>query len=132
EGSSSMEARTITPSITLPSHTSMLTGVEPRIHGITWNDNHVEERGKVPVPTIFSIARDQGLHTAAFFSKGKFDHLLLPGSVDHAVLPEGDGKWLAGTTAAAVERYLATEKPNLLFVHFGDPDYAGHVIGWMG
>src|SRR5690606_573366 len=132
EGSSSMEARTITPSITLPSHTSMLTGVEPRVHGITWNKNHVEENGRVRVPTILSIARANGLRTAAFFSKGKFDHLLLPGSVDHAVLPNGNGTWLAGRTASEVERYLADHSPNLLFVHIGDPDYAGHFVGWMG
>jgi arylsulfatase A-like enzyme len=131
EGSFTLEASTITPSITLPSHTSMLTGVEPRVHGITWNENHVEEEGKVQVPTIFSIARESGLHTAGFFSKGKFDHILLPGSVDRAVLPAGNGKWLAGATAAEVERYFASERPNLTFVHFGDTDYAGHLMGWM-
>ncbi|MQA89612.1 MAG: sulfatase-like hydrolase/transferase [Gemmatimonas sp.] len=131
EGSYSLEATTITPSITLPSHASMLTGVEPSVHGITWNENQVEEVGRVVVPTIFSLARSGGLHTAAFFSKGKFDHLILPGSVDHAVLPEGDGFWLADRTAEEVENYLASERPNLTFVHFGDTDYAGHLIGWM-
>lgn len=25
-----------------------------------------------------------------------------------------------------VECYLAMEKPNLMFVHFGEPDYTGH------
>jgi arylsulfatase A-like enzyme len=30
-----------------------------------------------------------------------------------------------------VERYLATKRPNLMFVHLGEPDYAGHLWGWM-
>jgi predicted AlkP superfamily pyrophosphatase or phosphodiesterase len=132
EGSYSYNARTITPSLTLPSHTSMITGVEPRIHGITWNENRVDSEGVVHVPTIFSLARAQGLTTAAVFSKGKFEHLLLPGSVDFATLPEGNNHWYAGRTATEVENYLAEGRPDLLFVHFGEPDYAGHTLGWMG
>lgn len=132
EGSYSLQARTILPSITLPSHTSMLTGVGPEVHGIDWNENRVETEGTVEAPTIFSLARAQGLRTAAFFSKGKFHHLLIPGSVDYAVAPRGNGKWLAGRTADHVAEYLETERPNLLFVHLGEPDFAGHTLGWMG
>jgi predicted AlkP superfamily pyrophosphatase or phosphodiesterase len=131
EGSYSLRARTILPSITLPSHTSMLTGEEPETHGITWNDNRTETEGTVGTPTVFSLAHVEGLHTAAFFSKGKFHHLLIPGSVNFAVAPEGNGKWLAGRTAAHVEDYLEEARPNLLFVHLGDADYAGHTVGWM-
>ncbi|MEX2570167.1 MAG: ectonucleotide pyrophosphatase/phosphodiesterase [Gemmatimonadota bacterium] len=131
DGSHTLTARTITPSRTLPSHASMITGVEPADHGITWNDNQVAEHGLVKVPTIFSLARERGYHTAAFFSKGKFAHLLLPGSVDHAFLPRGDGKWLGGKVADAARSYLESERPNLLFVHFAEPDYAGHLLGWM-
>lgn len=75
EGSYSFAATTITPSITLPSHTSMLTGALPAVHGITWNDNRVADRGRVPVPTIFQVAHEHGFATAAFASKGKFNHL---------------------------------------------------------
>ena len=35
KGTYSFTARTILLSITLPSHTSMLTGVEPEVHGVT-------------------------------------------------------------------------------------------------
>src|SRR5690606_16519838 len=44
--------------------------------------------------------------------------------------PRGDGRWYAGYTAKSVELYLEQREPNLLFVHFGEPDYAGHTIGW--
>ena len=39
EGSYTLSARTILPSKTLPSHTSMLTGQPPDIHGVSWNTN---------------------------------------------------------------------------------------------
>lgn len=131
EGSYTLEARTILPSKTLPSHTSMLTGTEVEEHGVTWNENQLEQRGYVRVPTVFATARAQGLHTAAFFSKGKFHHLSVPGTLDHLRVPEGNGRYDAEQTAAHVEEYLAAERPNLTFVHFGEPDRMGHRYSWM-
>jgi arylsulfatase A-like enzyme len=133
EGSATLDARTILPSKTLPSHTSMLTGVPPDRHGITWNDDAVVGRGLVPVPTIFAVARARGLHTAAFFSKAKFRHLMVPGTLDYAQAPRGWWKtWRAGRTVHDVRRYLeGGARPHLLFVHLGEPDYAGHTFGWM-
>lgn len=132
EGAYSLEAQTILPSKTLPSHTSMLTGVDPNEHGITWNDDQVQSRGVVKVPTAFGIARDAGLKTAAFFSKAKFHHLEVPGTLDFSVSPGEGDKWSAGETVENVEEYLGRgEKPNLMFVHVPDTDYKGHVWGWM-
>ena len=37
EGSYTLSGRTIDPSKTLPSHTSMLTGQPPERHGVLWN-----------------------------------------------------------------------------------------------
>ncbi|MGH7449160.1 MAG: alkaline phosphatase family protein, partial [Longimicrobiales bacterium] len=79
EGAWSLEATTILPSITLPSHTSMLTGVEPEVHGVTWNSELMDIHGHVATPTIFAVAKQAGLRTAAFFSKAKFAHLAVPG-----------------------------------------------------
>lgn len=129
EGAYSLEAQTILPSITLPSHTSMLTGATPEMHGVVWNDERLEEMGIVETPTMFGVAREAGYRTAAFFSKPKFQHLMAPGTLDYAQAPE-KGRWYAGYTAESVEQYLDRERPNLLFVHFGEPDYAGHTIGW--
>jgi arylsulfatase A-like enzyme len=130
EGSYSLEATTIMPSITLPSHTSMLTGATPEMHGIRWNDERVEEEGHVATPTMFAVARQAGYHTAAFFSKPKFQHLMVPGTLDYGQAPEGSGRWYVGHTVESVEKYLDTSRPNLLFVHIGEPDYAGHTVGW--
>lgn len=130
-GSYSWEAQTIFPSKTLPSHTSMLTGVPPAVHGILWNDDQVGDKGLVQVPTIFELAKRERFTTAAFFSKSKFHHLQKPGSLDYTQAPEGMDKWLATRTVADVKSYLGRARPNLLFVHIGETDYAGHSIGWM-
>jgi arylsulfatase A-like enzyme len=132
EGSHSLKATTIMPSRTLPSHTSMLTGLEPAAHGVTWNSERLDEHGHVAVPTIFAAASRAGLETAAFFSKAKFRHLEVPGSLGYSQAPGGwPGKWSADKTTDDVAAYLEVARPNLLFVHIGEPDYAGHLFGWM-
>ena len=135
EGRYSLAAKTIMPSKTLPSHTSMLTGVDVDQHGIDWNSDEVDQHGHVAVPTVFGQAKAAGFHTAAFFSKTKFHHLEAPNTMDYVRSPQGgmlNGKWSAERTIGYVEEYLEHGgDPNLLFVHIGEPDYAGHLYGWM-
>ncbi|MGN6555704.1 MAG: alkaline phosphatase family protein [Verrucomicrobiota bacterium] len=125
-GAHTWSAYTIIPSLTLPSHTSMLTGVGPQVHQILWND-YAPAKGLVQVPTIFSLAKKQGLVTAMVVGKEKFKHLLLPGSVDRFVWPQPEDD------AQAVAKAFASEviqlKPNLCFIHFRDPDTLGHKFG---
>lgn len=136
EGAYTLQAQTIMPSKTLPSHTSMLTGVDADQHGITWNTDETDEHGHVDVPTVFGLAREAGYRTAAFFSKTKFHHLEVPSSLDHVRSPHGGlltGRFTWRRTVGMVEEYLESpaKAPNLMFVHIGEPDYAGHVYGWM-
>lgn len=136
EGSYTLRATTVLPSKTLPSHTSMLTGVGVEEHGITWNTDEVDDHGHVDVPTVFGIARAHGYRTAAFFSKTKFHHLETPNTIDYVRSPKGgifDSQWLAPKTISEVTRFLRSDagEANLLFVHVGEPDFAGHLFGWM-
>lgn len=128
EGAHTWEAFTIVPSLTLPSHTSMLTGVGIQKHQIDWNDL-VPEKGLVKVPTIFALARAQGLSTAMIVGKVKFRTLVLPRSVDRFVLPEKpDGATIAREFSTMLEGGF---RPNLCFLHFADPDGQGHAHGVM-
>jgi predicted AlkP superfamily pyrophosphatase or phosphodiesterase len=132
EGCHTLEATTVVPSKTLPSHTSMLTGEPPERHGVLWNTAFEDEPGTLSIPTVFSVARSRGYATAAFFSKSKFSHLQRPGTLDYSQSPRGwFGKWSADKTTRDVEAYLSSARPNLLFVHIADPDLAGHSHGWM-
>jgi predicted AlkP superfamily pyrophosphatase or phosphodiesterase len=144
EGAFTWEASTIVPPKTLPSHTSMLTGVGPDKHQVLWND-FSPIRGPVKVPTIFSLlrAKEPAAVTAMFVGKVKFRHLWLKDSVD--VFNYG-GEQTPGPVAGTPELekakvpsqgvakqaapWIKEHKPKLAFVHLTDADSAGHASGW--
>jgi len=148
-------AQTIRPSITLPSHTSMLTGLDYRRHGIDWN---VYRTGYIVHPTVFSVASQAGKKSAMIFSKEKFHFLANPNCVSWIYGPptpakvpaikddcdveelqrrlQADAGLLEPTTSAEmIGRAFATAWPGqqwpLTFVHFREADDAGHRKGWM-
>jgi len=173
-GAYGTHVETIRPSITLPSHTAMLTGLDFKNHGVVWNNfrpGHIEH------PTVFSIAKEAGLSTAMLFAKDKFHFLANPDQV-HWIYGPGIPKVIprmedvtrpdfrentgpdpsasAAAKAAAVPKPEPAAKPGapklsssadgiatafqtewpgakyqLTFIHFGEPDGAGHGRGWM-
>ncbi|GBC86012.1 hypothetical protein HRbin11_02479 [bacterium HR11] len=127
QGSYTFQAQTVVPSKTLPSFTSMLTGVGPRRHGVLWND-YEPDRGWVPVPTVFEVLKRArpSARTAMVFTKKKFRHLAKPGTLDAVEEIDED----APQVAEAAVRLIQSLRPHLLFVHFRDPDRAGHLHGW--
>ncbi|HVE40454.1 MAG TPA: alkaline phosphatase family protein [Planctomycetota bacterium] len=72
------KAETVRPSITLPSHTAMLTGLDYERHGIVWNNYR---SGYIVHPTVFSVLHQTGRKSAMFFSKDKFHFLANPNCV---------------------------------------------------
>lgn len=124
-GASSWQAQTVFPSITLPAHASMLSGVPIEKHGITWNDWQPGQ-GFISVPTVFSIAHEAGVTTAAVVGKFKLFHLAPPGVVDFFDVHPSD----ADVSQAAADYFLA-HRPTVLFLHLPDTDTTGHAYGWM-
>jgi predicted AlkP superfamily pyrophosphatase or phosphodiesterase len=124
-GSSTMAAQTITPSNTLPSHVSMLTGVTPAVHRITW-DEYLPNNGRLNVQTVFSAARLAGKRSAMVVGKEKFHTLKDAGSLDAAVYtPMGD-QIVANQAILQIDAGF-----DLVFVHFADVDLTGHEKRWM-
>jgi len=131
QGSYTMWARTTEMSITLPSHTSMVTGVTPDYHRIIWN--YYIKNVYPDVPTIFELAQRMGYTTALCSGKTKFHELCSPGSVNWT-----DVFWENATrkvgpdldTAEAACSILRRYQPNVLFMHLGQVDETGHGIGW--
>ncbi|MES2597251.1 MAG: alkaline phosphatase family protein [Verrucomicrobiota bacterium] len=142
EGAHTFVANTIIPSKTLPSHTSMLTGVDISKHGIDWNVL-MPLKGPVKVPTIFELAKkaNPAFSTAIFCGKIKFRHLWKPGTLD---ILDCDGPYddtpvpateeaklvAAGKVAERAAAYILEKKPVLCFIHLPDGDTFGHKIGW--
>jgi predicted AlkP superfamily pyrophosphatase or phosphodiesterase len=125
EGCYTWSAQTIFPSSTLPSHVSMLTGLPPETHGVTWNSDK-PEKGPLSVETAFSIAQKHGLRTAMVVGKAKLMLLDNPRTLDASLLETGDAR----DVARAVRQILRRKNPDLLFAHFAQPDAAGHDWGW--
>ena len=136
EGAATWNAQSIVPPLTLPAHTSMLTGLAPEEHGVYWN-YWMPAFGTLRAQTIFMLAKSNGLSTAVFSGKDKLAYLFPTGSVDIVSFPLTDPQDYSGTNvfsarnvAAQAVKYFAQRKPNLLFVHFPDADMAGHFYGW--
>lgn len=125
-GAYSPNAQTLSLSITLPSHASMLSGMTPAKHGIEWGLPYIGWPG-MNGPTALSVAHDAGLKTAMVFGKDKLNYLALPGSVDFLFGQEAHDPEVKDRAIEAI----VTDMPHLLFVHFPDTDRVGHTYGWM-
>lgn len=126
-GSYTFWARTVEEGYTVPSHVSMLTGVVPARHGVTWN-GHIED-SYPNVPTLFELARRAGYTTALAVGKTKLIVLTKPGTLNWSYLADEDREddLDVARHAAAIIR---DHQPNILFVHLGRFDLVGHARGW--
>jgi hypothetical protein len=123
KGAYSWRARTIHPSITLPSHASMVSGFPPEKHGIFHNDL---QPGYIAVPTVMSAAKQAGRKVVLVVGKEKMIQLVPPGTYDVFVwTPDLDDDVIT----KAVEEVAAGF--DLMFVHLPMVDLTGHAQGWM-
>jgi arylsulfatase A-like enzyme len=129
DGSSTLSARTVMPSSTLPCHTSMLRGVDVSRHGITTNTFHPLVR---PVPSVIDVASANSLRVGFFYNWGPLRDLHDPESVfvSHYVrshtLQAGD-YWV---TDALIES-SGKDDLDFAFLYLGYVDECGHANGWM-
>jgi predicted AlkP superfamily pyrophosphatase or phosphodiesterase len=132
EGAYSFWTRTTALSLTLPSHTSMTTGVIPDKHGITWNRDLPFSQPVYPRrPTVMEMATQAGYVSAMVTGKSKFSTLNKPGTIMYAIDPAAVNSASDDRTVATeAEKLIAAHQPDLLFIHFPDVDGAGHGDGW--
>ncbi|MDB5326266.1 MAG: hypothetical protein JWM57_1835, partial [Phycisphaerales bacterium] len=131
-GSFTFWATTTPAAITLPSHTSMLTGVTIERHGISGNDDDMAATKTLKVPSLFDLAHDAGMSTAMVSGKSKF--IVFARSIDHLWCPDavkGFKRVKYGSTIPTLKSgtvpdsevadhvidLLKEERPRVLFVH---------------
>jgi predicted AlkP superfamily pyrophosphatase or phosphodiesterase len=130
KGTFTFWARTTAVSITLPSHTSMLTGVKPDRHGIVWNSDLPFKQPVYPaVPTLFELAHKGGFTTAMAAGKSKFSALAKPHTLDWSFVP-GSGLTTDQAVTDQAVAMIQEHQPQVLFVHLPDVDTVGHKCGW--
>jgi predicted AlkP superfamily pyrophosphatase or phosphodiesterase len=131
EGAYTFWAKTTAVSVTLPSHTSMLTGVVPVKHGIAWNKEMPFREPVYPaVPTVLEMATQAGYDTALIGGKAKLSTLNKPGTVAHVFLPAPKQTASDAIVATEAVKIIEADKPGLAFIHFPDVDAVGHAKGW--
>jgi len=123
-GSYTFAAQTVVPSTTLPGHASMLTGVEPSVHGITFDE--YRDSFQLAVPTVFSLVHLAGKRAVMVVGKDKFRQLAAAGSTDgYTCATRGDVDVVNEAVALLPLGF------DLLFVHLPQVDQTGHASGWM-
>ena len=133
-GASSLNARTVVPSVTLPCIASIFLGVPPENHntiGNYWNSSDWQG------PSLTELFHLAGGRTAAFYNWEQLRDLSRPGSLEVAVclnhgespdLPLGKSDTLVADSAIA---FLSANRFDFTFVYLGCTDTAGHRHGWM-
>lgn len=130
-GSSTLNASSVMPSVTLPCHFSIFHSVPPTRHGITTNNWQPMAR---PLPGLIEQAHSANLKTAFFHNWEPLRNLNSPGSLNFSYFRDNVYTDLErGDYSIAVEaaRYIESDQPDFVFVYFGTIDTVGHYEGWM-
>jgi phosphonoacetate hydrolase len=105
--------RSMMPAVTNVNNVSIITGVPPRIHGITSNywldrktgkETYMESAQFLFCPTVLKRAKEKGLITALLTSKKKLLHLLDTGA-DYSLAAEDPDKEMEARLGPAPDIY---------------------------
>jgi predicted AlkP superfamily pyrophosphatase or phosphodiesterase len=120
-----LSAQTVYPSVTLVSHSSMLTGECPAKHGVDWND-YLPERGYAIGTDLFDVAHAAGFRTVMYVGKEKLQQVTEPTSLDNFV-------YINDRDSVIVDRLIEDfpKRFGVLFIHFPLVDGMGHTYGWL-
>ena len=128
-GSSTMQARSVMPSITLPCHTSIFHSVPPTRHGITSNTFIPMAR---PLPGLVEVVRAAEKRVAFFYNWEQLRDMARPGNIhysyfrDSAYQADGDDE-----TVSEATRFIQKDRSDFVFIYIGTVDTTGHKYGWM-
>lgn len=131
-GSYSLQARSVLPSSSAVNWASMIMGSGSELHGYTeWGSKTPELPSRVLgeegiYPSIFNLVHQQlpEEKMGVSYTWGGIGYLFEKNLVDL----DFNGKTDSATAQKAIN-FITNEKPALTFIHFDQPDGAGHGIG---
>lgn len=129
-GAYTLSAQTIMPSLTLPSHSSMLVGTCPAKHIVRWNE-YVPENGYALGTDIFDLAHAAGMRTVMAVGKEKLRQVTEPQSTDYFAFADDTDKIEDPLSIAQLANRQISQGFSLMFVHFPNGDIEGHDHGWL-
>ncbi|MBM3123456.1 MAG: hypothetical protein FJZ87_00115 [Chloroflexi bacterium] len=129
-GASTLSARTIMPSSTLPSISSMLVGTCPAKHIVRWNE-YVPQNGYALGKDIFDLAHGAGQRTVMVVGKEKLRQVTEPTSTDFFQFVDDTDKIVDPYRIEQLAIQQMGQGFGLMLVHFPNGDLAGHEYGWM-
>ncbi len=128
QGASCFSARSVSPTITLPAHASMVRGVSVATHGTVDN---TPVPPATEAPSVLSVGRAAGRRTALFLNWLPLDCLFEPKAVEQRVaLDAGYGPDDDPRLVDLAVPTLRSDSHDLVFFYFSQPDAEGHAHGW--
>lgn len=135
-GSVTLNARTIMPSITLPCIMSLFHSTGPEKHGV-FTLKYAPSLH--PVEGLFERLSGVGKRCAIYYDWEELCDLYRPGSVGTGTVPISSflsgGVFGYGNCDRINTRRMLEElkeyQPDFVFHYLGDPDHKGHTKGWM-
>ena len=126
-----LNARTVTPSVTLPCHMSLFHSVDPSRHGTTTNVYTPNVR---PINGLCEVLLREKKTCAFFYNWEEIRDLARPNSLAFSYFCKGRlfgyDKANDIISAAAID-YLTKNETDFTFLYLGYTDMAGHNCGWM-
>jgi predicted AlkP superfamily pyrophosphatase or phosphodiesterase len=128
-GASTMQARSVMPSVTLPCHMSIFHSVPPTRHGITTNLYIPPAR---PLTGLIETLRAAGKRSAFVHNWDPLRDLCRPEQLSYTWFEEAPAT-IAYDDGVATEalRIVKGGAFDFIFVYFGGVDGFGHLYGWL-
>ena len=138
KSSYSLNASTVFPSLTMPSHTSLVTGLDVKNHKHTLNDYKkinklLNQKKYLPIDTIFTYGKLNNLKTTFICGKDKLRFLINPSpeyNISCYDIYNDRDNTIQNITTTFTSTFK-TKKNKINFIHYPEPDLSGHINGWM-
>ncbi|MCD8535774.1 MAG: alkaline phosphatase family protein [Verrucomicrobia bacterium] len=130
QGSYTMQAKTVFPSLTLPSHMSLFHSIPPIEHLVT--DDFSIPSSSLRA-SLFDVLGRQGKKCGSFYSVESLRYLSRPGSLAFSYYRNKDhfdGDADIDLVSKSLS-WICNEQPDFVFLHLSQADEAGHQFGWM-